>query len=345
MAKGTHPMSVRPTKGIERPAVFFVNGFGDQLVALPAMRALGQIFPGGMQLLLGEGMLSFFYRGLPTREAVRVWWADSEKGRIDVDRIAATTESCDHFICLATAVSDSVLELARRMGASRTMGFFEMFNDYVPFDHSLHMFDQFFSMPQRFRPDLRFDDFSFAPSFSPSAEAAAERFVRKRVAPGQPILFVHPETLTYKMWSPLSFSWVLERFLDAHTEYTVFLASVLRYPLVLERHQHRIMRIDEHLELVLAILKHADIFLGIDSCILHAADLLRVPGVGLFGSTDPRRWGFRLSDQARSIWGEGSMEAIRREVVLDALLETAEGVQPRGELALCEVGHNDDCVR
>src|SRR2546422_7821916 len=31
----------------------------------------------------------------------------------------------------------------------------------------------------------------------------------------------------------------------------------------------------EHLELALAILRYADLFLGIDSCFLHAADLFR----------------------------------------------------------------------
>jgi ADP-heptose:LPS heptosyltransferase len=116
----------------------------------------------------------------------------------------------------------------------------------------------------------------------------------------------------------------------------------LRYPLEIGRHRHRIVRIDEHLEMVLAILKHADLFLGIDSCLLHAADLFRIPGVGLFGPTDPRRWGFRLSPRSRSIWGEGTMQAIRRERVLDLLLEIAEGVEPQAEPSLCEVSRNDD---
>ena len=246
-------MNARRSSEFERPAVFFVNGFGDQLMALPAMRALGTIFPGGMQLFLGEGMLSFFYRGLPVGEAVRVWWADFEKGSIDVDRIARCAKPCDVFLCLATGVSPSVLELARRLDAKRTLGYFRMFDEFVPVDQSGHMFDQFFSIPQHFRPDLCFDDFSFAPRFSPAAENAAERFVAERVTPGKPILFVHPETLTYKMWSPASFSWVLERFLDAHSDFTVFVAGIFRYPLELRRHQSRIVCIQEHLELALAI--------------------------------------------------------------------------------------------
>jgi hypothetical protein len=328
-------MGDRSTTTFSRPAVFFVNAFGDQLMALPAMRALATMFPHGIQLLLGEGMLSFFYRELPVTEPVRVWWADSDEQIIDVGRIARCTAPCDLFLCLSTWTRPSVLELAGRMGASLTIGHSETFDEFVPVDESAHMFDFFFSIPQRLRPDLRFDDFSFAPNFSPAAENAAERFVRERVKSGKRILFVHPETLPHKMWSPLSFSWVLERFLDARSDFTVFVASVSRYPLELERNSHRVVCIEEHLELAMAILKYADLFLGVDSCFLHAADLFRVPGLGLFAHTDPQQWGFRLSPHARSIRA-GSMLTIPYRQVLDVLLEIAEGVLPYQESSTCE---------
>src|SRR5687767_14163137 len=108
-------MKARPSSAFERPAVFLVGGFGDQLMALPAMRALGAIFPSGMEILLGEGMLSFFHRGLPAGEAIRVWWSDFDKRSIDVERITHRAPSCDLFLGLSPWASTSVLELARRM--------------------------------------------------------------------------------------------------------------------------------------------------------------------------------------------------------------------------------------
>jgi len=54
--------SIRQDAGFARPAVFFVDGFGDQLIALPAMRALEALFPREIQLLLDEGMLSLLPR-------------------------------------------------------------------------------------------------------------------------------------------------------------------------------------------------------------------------------------------------------------------------------------------
>ena len=329
-------MSERIGGPFASPAVFFVNGFGDQVMALPTMRALATLFPQGMQLLLGEGMLSFFYRGLPVGEPSRVWWANFDEIRIDVERTAQSAGPCDLFLSLSTWSSPSVSELARKLKARCTVGFFETFDEFVAVDEPAHMCDRLFSIPQRLQPALRVEDFSWAPRFSAAAENAAERFVRKRVPPGHRILFVHPETLTYKMWSPAHFSWVVERFLEARPDFTVFVASLHCYPLQIERNRDRVVFVDEHLELVLSILRHADLFLGIDSCFLHAADLFRITGVGLFGPTDPRVWGFRLSPHARCIYGNGTMEPIRREDVFEAMIEMSDqqlrGDQPAAAL-------------
>ena len=101
----------------ERPAVFLLNGRGDQLLALPAMRALATVFTGGVQLILGQGMYEFFYRGLPMGGPVRAWWKDREKLSIDVERIASSAKTCDLFVCLSTIDAPSIAELARKLEA------------------------------------------------------------------------------------------------------------------------------------------------------------------------------------------------------------------------------------
>ena len=320
-------MTAWPTTRFERPAVFLVNGLGDQLIALPAMRALGAIFPMGIQLLLGEGMFSFFYRGLLVGEGIRVWWSDCDKRIIDVERTVAGTAPCDVFVCLSTWAAPSVVDLAGKMGANWSVGCFEVFDEVVPINESAHMFDRLFAIPQHFRADLCLEDFSYTPLFSAAAEEAARRFVCRHVPPGGRILFVHPETRPDKMWSSASFSWVLERFLDTHPEFMVVVSDIEPHPLQLSRYQHRMVWVDHHLELALAMLSHADLFLGIDSCFLHAADLFRLPGVALFGPTEPRQWGFRFSPLTRTFSGGGSMDRICRQPVLDALLEIADSCQ------------------
>jgi ADP-heptose:LPS heptosyltransferase len=48
------------------------------------------------------------------------------------------------------------------------------------------------------------------------------------------------------------------------------------------------------LDLAIGLVANADLFVGIDSSMLHAADLAGIPGVGLFGPTRAATWGFRF---------------------------------------------------
>jgi len=306
-----------------QPAVFLMNKLGDQLLGLPAIRALCTVFPGGLQLLLGEGMLSFFYRDLPVGEPVRLWWTDVENDRIDVVRAARSAKPCDLFLCVPGHAESCAVELARMMGASRTIGYSERFDDRVAIASRVHCFDRLFSLPQYFEPLLRFEQFCEPPPVSPAAESAAARFISLACASSDRILFVHPETLPDRTWPSERFSWVLKRFLAERPEYMVLVSSLAPVDFQLEK--GRLVQTDAHLELVLAMMKHADLYLGVDSCFLHAADLFRVPGVALFGPTPPAFWGFRLSPFSRDVAAR-CMEEIRPESVLEALLAVAGDV-------------------
>ena len=311
--------------GCPRAAVLIVNGFGDQLISVPAMRALGTLFPNPLQLILGEGMLSLFYRDVPVGAGItRAWWANRSEMKLDVERIMLRAEPCDLFICLSTWATPSVLDLSRRLGARRTVGCFDSFDEQPSVDGTMHMFDKIFAIPRHLEPSIRFEGFSGPPVFSPAAEGAAARFIAANRSAGERLLFVHPETLPEKMWAREQFAWVIERFLEARPFYKVLVSSLA--PFHLGFHGGRVIPVDTHLELTLAMMRHVDLFLGVDSCFLHAADLFRVPGVGLFGPTAPGRWGFRLSPRFRHISGE-SMDRICRESVLDALIEMADSEQ------------------
>jgi ADP-heptose:LPS heptosyltransferase len=316
-----------PATTYSQPAVLQVNNLGDQLLALPAVRALASLFPGGLQLLLGEGMLSFFYRGLPVGETVRVWWETGRDDRFDVERTARAAGPCDLFLCLSRHALPSVAVLARRMGATCTIGHDSIFDHHVRADDGMHMFDRLFAIPQCLDPSLRFDDYSQAPVFSGAAEDAAARCAATIRQPRGRLLFVHPETRPEKTWPADRLAWVLERFLAERRDYTAVVSSV--EPVDVGRFRGRAAWLDLHLELALAVVRHADLFLGVDSCCLHAADLGRVPGVALFGPTSPSQWGFRLSPGSRHAAG-ASMSDIPPETVLEALLDLAERPRPRG---------------
>jgi ADP-heptose:LPS heptosyltransferase len=307
-----------------RPTVLLIGRLSDQIIALPALRGLAALFPEGIQLILGEGLFSCFYRGLPVGEdCLRAHWRDRSESVIDVDRIRKRAAPCDLFLSLSTAASGSIADLAARLGAGRTIGLDGAFAEHVPHDESMHMFDVLFSIPQRLEPSLRIDAFLDRPRFSNAAEAAAAKIARTYISRGQKLLFVHPETRDHKRWPPERFSLVLRRFLELQPEYRAVISSVAPFPMDLGAAKTRAIHLDLHLELAMALLGHADLFLGVDSCFLHAADMFRIPGVALFGPTDPANRGFRFSGPFADLRLGPSLDAIPAELVLSRLLELA----------------------
>jgi hypothetical protein len=131
---------------------------------------------------------------------------------------------------------------------------------------------------------------------------------------------------------------LIEEFLDRHPDFAAFVLDF--YPWK-GRKPHRLVIHSPGLPLhyAFSVLRASDVFLGVDSCMLHAADLYRLPGVGLFGRANIgfasktynyRQWGFRFS-RRRQISDARGMNYIREPRVLAAL----ERAVQRGIAALC----------
>jgi hypothetical protein len=60
---------------------------------------------------------------------------------------------------------------------------------------------------------------------------------------------------------------------------------------------------------------------------LHAADLFRVPGIGLFGPSDPQEFGFRFT-RGLHLRGRGTMERIAVSDVILAFDEATNSFGP-----------------
>jgi ADP-heptose:LPS heptosyltransferase len=313
-------------------AVMLVNGLGDQLIALPALRALAALFPQRIELILGPGMRAMFYDGLPLRGVRRAAWANCAEREIEVEPLARALGRCELFVNLGEWITPSVYELVQRLQPRRSVGLRDSYSEQVHVDESAHMFDRVFAIARHFDPALRLGDFCAPPVFSPAARDAAAALAAEHLRPGEKLLFVHPETLPHKMWTAEAFGAVLAPFLRARPEYRVLVCSLRPYPVPTGADEaERIALVDPHLELAMAVVERADLFLGVDSCFLHAADLFRLPGVALFGPTRAAHWGFRLSPRGHDVSGDGAMAAIDPGEVLKRLLEAADRATPRSE--------------
>jgi hypothetical protein len=283
-----------------RPLVFFANGIGDYIMGLPAIRALVSLFPDRLTLVCCSRMNEVFYADLRLRRVVEttILYHEGQRDRtfeFDVDAIVAVVRDCDLFVSLNPWHAECVDELISKLSPANSLGFSELFGEVVPLDFGKHAADLTFDIPKRINPALRFEEFASPPTLSGKAQEVAIRI--KEIA-GTRFLGDHLDFIALLVgWDSLG--------LDKGQDRVI---SCCRLPLALS----------------IGVISIGDLFCGIDSCMLHAADFLRVPGVGLFGPTSPHQFGFRLARHVHIRGGE-SMADICEDEVLEALETMAEG--------------------
>jgi ADP-heptose:LPS heptosyltransferase len=310
---------IRPER-IAHATVLFYNGRGDHLLVLPALRALADLFRGRLTLICGNGLHATFFSELPLRQVVETaFWQDGDAGhQFDAARVAQQLPHCDLVCALVPWNSAAVDQLLQRVAPAHSVGFYQNAGHLIRIDFTKHYADSAFLLPQFIKPSLSIEDYAAPPALPRAAREAARRFRARAAAPWR-VLTVHPETDPRKTWPRDRFAAVLDRFLDEHPDFIACIVSAVDQQLDRGRHADRIVSCCSiPLDVAFGLVAEADLFLGVDSCMLHLADLSRVPGVGLFGPTASSRWGFRFGPH-RHVCGNGVMTDIAVAEVCDAL--------------------------
>src|SRR5262249_1937574 len=145
-------------------------------------------------------------------------------------------------------------------------------------------------------PSLRIESYA-RPVPIPASVRDQAAAVRAGVPDGTKVLVVHADTnWTEKRWPVTRFIDLLDRFLSRHRDFVAWRGGMGDEELNVGRHGDRgVSQLGLPLDLTMGLVATADLFVGIDSSMLHAADLAGVPGVGLFGPTRAATWGFRFA--------------------------------------------------
>lgn len=303
------------------PVAFFANGIGDHFLSLPTIRALAALYPERLSLVCVRRLADVFFRGLPFRQVLgaNVWGADGWQAGV-----AEVVQECDLFLSLVPWQSDSLTLLQRQLAPETSIGFFPGYDVVLPLDYGKHSSDLAFSLPRYLDPSLQLEDFAAPPEFPPEAQRRADR-IRGMIPPGMRVLVAHADTGEGKMWRAERFVAVLDAFLEGRPDFVVLVVGWSPQPLDGGRFGNRVVLCYKlGLDVSLCLAGKADVFLGIDSCFLHAADFCGVPGVGLFGPTDSNEFGYRLTPH-RHVCGDGGDTKMIGEAdvlaALDSLLD------------------------
>ena len=343
-------MNASSALNADRPAVIYTSGgAGDHILALPALRALTNLFPEQLTLICVEGSERIFFTEVDVRRILEVE-TFRDGGRIvikalpnqnvttggdrvdngnikfyrgpdwtfDADVVARRLGECDLLISLTPWHSPAADKLLEIISPPHSIGFAKTFQTAIKPDFTQHLADVFFAVPRSLDSSLIAEDFIGPPFLHIRHRERARQF--RQVIPSEfRILIVHADTLPHKMWPADRFATILDNLLENHRCLVVLVVGSQNLQFDKGRHGERVIPCQPlDLATSLGLVAEADFFLGIDSCMLHCADIQMIPGVGLFGPTDPATFGFRFASH-RHVYGQGTMNSISIEEVLDAL--------------------------
>jgi len=278
------------------PLLIFVNARGDQLLNLPTIRAIADLFQGRLTIAVRRGAPDDYFRGLNVRRFLELDLDFSSLDhRFDADGLARRMGRCDLLLSLNPWHATPMRRLLDRLRPQRSIGFHADFDESIVVDFSKHNIDLGFDLAQRLNPALRVDSFAQPPELDARATAWAEALF-DRLPSDARVIALHGETKPDKMWPTDRFVRVLDHMLEQRPDLWVVDIAFDRMAHDVGAHGDRVIpAAGLSMRHALAIVARSSGFLGVDSCFLHAADLFRVPGVALFGPTDPHEFGFRFA--------------------------------------------------
>jgi hypothetical protein len=301
------------------PVVFLGGGVGDYLIALPAVNALARLFPGQLTVAYSSEGLGFLFDNLPLRLKLplKLLSRTISPAHFDVQCTTRQIGMCDLFLSLVPWYSHDLKSLVERLAPAQSIGFQPQFQVDLGSNVDMHAMDLAFSVPRMLDPSLDLSEFAYISPLPLESQKPVQ--VLKQFLPrGTRILAAHLDTRPAKMWPACRSAEALIRFLNEHPDFVAVLVGILPHPLSSEFDQRVISWAGMPLLTSLQLVAESDLFLGVDSCFLHAADLYRTPGVGLFGPTQASNWSFRIGSGV-SIQGPGSLDSIAVDQVLEAL--------------------------
>jgi hypothetical protein len=306
--------------------IFFANGIGDALLCLPTVRALSAVLEGRIWLVHAPPGSAFLFNGIRVHRRVALQSVSSPgiPSSFDVADLIKELDVPDSFVSLVNWQSEQLGELITALSPVTTVGWGPMFQWQLPWNETVHVADILFSVVRHLDPRLSLRDFWGFPELPPRNRETGAVF-RRNLPRGAKVLAVHADTLPKKSWTSECLAEVIGEFLRRHPEFLILLLGKNSEPAAGCMNEGRVLRgYGIPLATSFSLLAESDLFLGVDSCLLHAADLLSVPGVGLFGPTKARRWGFRFAPSI-CIQAAQAMSEIRPPLVLQQLERVLSG--------------------
>lgn len=271
--------------------VFYCNGLGDALMTLPSLRALGDHY--GERLLLICSAIDqrvLFQHNLRVRTHTIAVHYDSGGHRFDVAAVVTAVPRCALLIRLVPWQSPSLRALAEAW-QTPTVGCFADCDTAVTWSRARHAALNAFAIVRKLVPTAEIADWDQPPLLRDQAWQIAAK-VAALMPEQAELIAIHPESRPEKSWPPAAWRGLLDALLAQRPRAVVLVLSRQATGLDNGTYAARICACAGlPLDAAYALVARCALFIGVDSCLLHAADAFRIPSVALFGPSDPAEFG------------------------------------------------------
>ena len=266
---------------MSRPAIFFANGIGDALMALPGIRAALRAMPDATLITPTNPAYDFIFSGIehririPPQSGLEFDWKELDRRAGEPDRLAIFTSWSSVALAEWTSVVNGRGYTSGLIGEASRIAVSEG-----------HYIRRYFEVARKIDPALRLED-HILPLIDPADEPGLR---------GQEYYVLHLDTgaekrLANSVWEGLVAS------LEQHRP--DLRPVVIGRDLMSERRLGGTLQGVAHAPFDFAacckILAGATFFAGVDSSFLHFADLQRIPAVGVFRTQNAERFGLYLT--------------------------------------------------
>lgn len=277
-----------------RVIAFFGNGIGDGVLALPTLRALKYWYGSRIHFVVNQRFVASEL-GFANCSVIEMPMNIRKDGReFDHTILRERMQDCDLFMCLAQWSSNSLERLLDGSPAT-TVGFCRGFDLEIASPDGVHQFDLMFSLARTICKNFHVEMFS-SPLEPPANVRGAAQDIIDQIQSERVIGF-HPEgSYPEKSCSAKLTEQMVRALAERHPRATVCVFGIAPDLKRLESIAENVVVLNTvPFDLGAHLISYMDLFIGVDSSFLHAADLARVPGIGLFGPTDCSNWGYRFS--------------------------------------------------
>jgi ADP-heptose:LPS heptosyltransferase len=309
-----------------RPVALFLNGIGDHVIALPAVRALASAFKGNLALVCLEQARDLFYSGLRLHKAHVI-----DERRYDARALAERIQECDCFISFERTDNPSTRSLLALLQPAYSVGHLDGFERRVALQNRAAA-DAAFEIARLFDVSLHIEDFT--QSFvAPGGLQALRAAVAGRLGYRPSILAIHCETASHKTWRTDSFAEAVATFLASRPDWIAVVVGRGSGGCFAARAGRRTFDLcGLPLRRSMEVVADADLFVGIDSCMLHVAGISRVPSVAVVGPGSEPGFDVRYT-RHRVVRALGPLDELapgRVTAALENLLSGHPAGSPRG---------------